>query len=61
MYMRDVIFMQIFNQYRLIKDGKSYIINMHKGKSNISLESANQAKKMISSNKKYVLLFLKEN
>jgi hypothetical protein len=43
MYMRDVIFMQRANQYPLIKDGKSYIINAHKGKSKISLVSANQA------------------
>lgn len=49
------------NQYRLIKDGKSYNINTHKDKSNISLVSANQAKKLISSSKKYVFLFLREN
>ena len=61
MYMRDRIFMQRANQYRLIKDGRSYIISLHKGKSNISLVSANQAKNMISSSKKYVLLFLREN
>jgi hypothetical protein len=61
MYMRDAIFMQRENQYHLIKDGKSYIINAHKGKSNISLVSANQAKKLISSSKKYVFLFLREN
>jgi hypothetical protein len=59
MYMRDEIFMQRANQYQLIKDGKSYIINTHKGKSNISLVSANQAKKLISSSKKYVFSFLK--
>jgi len=61
MYMRDAIFMRRANLYRLIKDGKSYIINTHKGKSKISLVSANQAKKLISSSKKYVLLFLREN
>jgi hypothetical protein len=61
MYMRDAIFMQRTNQYRLIKNGKSYIINVHKGKSKISLVSVNQAKKLISSSKKYVLLFLREN
>lgn len=38
-----------------------FIINAHKGKSKISLVSANQAKKLISSSKKYVLLFLREN
>jgi hypothetical protein len=49
------------NQYPLLKDGKSFIINAHKGKSKISLVSANQAKKLISSSRKFVLLFLKEN
>ena len=60
MYMRDAIFMWRSNQYQLIKDGKLFIINVHKGKLRISLISANQAKKLISSNKKYVLLFLRE-
>jgi hypothetical protein len=46
-YMRDAIFMRRENQYRLIKDGKSFIINAHKGKSRISLVSTNQAKKLI--------------
>jgi hypothetical protein len=59
MYMRGAIFMWRENLYRLIKDGKSYIINTQKGKSNISLVSANQAKKLISSSKKYVFFFLK--
>ena len=59
LYMRDAIFMRRANHYQLIKDGKSYIINVHKGKSNISLVSVNQDKKLISSNKKYVLLFLR--
>jgi hypothetical protein len=64
MYVRDVrdaIFMRGANQYWLIMDGESYIINVHKGKSNISLVIANQTKKLISSSKKYVLFFLKEN
>ena len=61
MYMTDVIFMQIANRYRLIKDGKCYIINTHKGKPKIPLVSSNQANKLISSSKKYVLLLLREN
>ena len=61
MHMRDEIFMQRANQYQLIKDEKSYIINAHKGKSNISLVSSNQAKKLISYNKKYVFLFSRQN
>jgi hypothetical protein len=61
MYMRDAIFMQRDNQYRLIKDENSYTINVHKGKSNISLVSANKAKKLIISSKKYVFILLREN
>jgi hypothetical protein len=61
MYMRDAMFTRRENQYRLIKDGKSFIINAHKGKSNISLVSANQDKKLISSRKMYVLFFLRAN
>jgi hypothetical protein len=61
MYMQDVIFMWRANQYQWIKDGKSYIINAHKGKSNISPISANKSKKFISSSKIYVFLFLREN
>jgi hypothetical protein len=61
MYMSDMIFTRRVNKYHLITDGKSYIKNAHKGKSKISLVSANQAKKLISSGKKYVLCLLREN
>jgi hypothetical protein len=61
MYMRDPIIMWRSNKYRFIKDGKSYIINTHKCESNVSLVSDNQAKKLISSSKKYVFLFLRKN
>ena len=61
MYKRNVIFMRRENQYCLIKDGKYFIINAYKGKSKISLVSANQAKKLISSRRKTVLLFLRHN
>jgi hypothetical protein len=61
MYKGDVIFMRRENQCHLIKDQKYFIINAHKGKSKISLISANQDKNVYSSSKKYVLLFLREN
>jgi hypothetical protein len=35
MYMRDAIFMRRESHYHLIKDGNYFIINAHKGKSNI--------------------------
>jgi len=56
MYMRNTIFIRRENQYRLIKDGNSYIINAHKFKFKISLASSNQAKMLNSSSKQYVLL-----
>jgi hypothetical protein len=45
----------------LIKDGKSFIINAHKGKSKISLVTANQAIKLIGYSTQFVLLLLREN
>jgi len=32
MYMHDEIFMRRANQYQLVKDGKFFIIDAHKGK-----------------------------
>jgi len=61
MYMGDEIFMRRSIQYWLVKDRKSFIINTHKGKWKISLVRANQAKKLISSSKRYVLLLLRES
>lgn len=61
MYVQDVIFMQRAKQYSLIKDGHSFIINVHKGKSKILLVSANQGKQLINLSKKYLFLFLREN
>jgi hypothetical protein len=45
----------------MIKDGKPFIINAYKGKSKISPVSANQAKKLFNSSRKFVLLFLRQN
>lgn len=61
MYMWDGIFMRRTNIYHMIKDKKSFIINAHKDKSKISLEGINQAKKLIRSSRKFVLLLLKQN
>jgi hypothetical protein len=51
-YMIDAIFMRRENYYPLIKDGKSFIINAHIGKSKIYLVRDNQAMKLISSCRK---------
>jgi hypothetical protein len=60
MYMGDTITRRE-NQYHLVKDGKSFIISVYKGKSKISLVSANQGKKLITSCRKFVLLFSRQN
>jgi len=61
MYIRDAIFIRRVNQYHFIKDGKSFIMNAHKGKFRISLVSDNHAKKLINSSRKFLLHFLREN
>ena len=44
MNMMVVIFMGTSKQYLFIKDKKSFMINVHKGKSMISMVSTNQEK-----------------
>jgi hypothetical protein len=61
MYIRDAIFMMRENQYLLIKDGKSFIINENKIKLKISLVSSNEAKNHISSSNKYMFLLSRDN
>jgi hypothetical protein len=61
MYLGDAIFIRRGTVYCLVKDGKSFLINAHKGKSKISLVSANQAMKLISSSRKFILLFMRKN
>ena len=58
--MRDFMFMKRANQHYLTKDCKS-IINACDGKTKFPLTSANQAKKLINSGIKFVLLFLTQN
>ena len=47
LYMRDSIFRRRHNHYRLVKDGKSYAINAHKDKSNLSLISSHQERRIM--------------
>jgi hypothetical protein len=60
LYVRDSIFRRRDNQYRLVKEGRAYAINAHKDKSKLSLISAHQARRIMGSMKKFVLLFLRE-
>jgi hypothetical protein len=61
MYIKDAIFMRRENQYYLIKDGDSFIINAHKSKCKNSMVSSNQAKKIISSSTMFSFLFSRHN
>jgi hypothetical protein len=60
-YMRDANFKRRRSQYPLVKDGKSFIINAHKGKYKTSLVNAHQTKRLIDLRKKCVLIFLRQN
>jgi len=60
MCMRDAILMRRAKQYPLFKDGKSLIINAHKGKYKISLVSAKQAETLISSSRQFALVFWRQ-
>jgi hypothetical protein len=57
---RDVIFRRRENQYRLVKEGKSYAINAHQEKANLSLINAHHARIIMGSTKKFILFFLIE-
>ena len=56
MWDRDVIFLRRANQWKLVKEGKTYLINAYKGKEKISLLSANQAKHLINSSQRLMML-----
>lgn len=50
-----------YNQYCLIKDGRSFNIIAHKSKTKLSLIRAHQTKRLINSSMKYVFLSLRQN
>jgi hypothetical protein len=57
LYVKDDIFKRRANQYRVVKNGNAYIINAHKSKSKLSLISAHHPRRLIKTNKTFVLLF----
>ena len=56
MWDRDVIFLRRANQWKLVKEGKTYLINAYKGKEKISLLLANQAKHLINGSQRLMML-----
>ena len=53
---RDAIFLRRANQWKLVKEGKTYLINDYKGKEKISLLSTNQAKHLINGSQRLMML-----
>ena len=61
MYDRKAFFYRKDNNYQLTKDGIEYIIHAHCMKTNISLVSANQMKRLVNESNNFVLIIVKEN
>ena len=59
MYDRKDIFYRENNRYRLTKDGIEYIIRAHRMKTNLSLVSTNQMKRLVNASKNFVLMIVK--
>jgi hypothetical protein len=60
LYDRKSIFFHRENKYHLTKGGLEYIVRAHNMKVNITLVSAGQMKRLINTNKRYVLMVLRE-
>jgi hypothetical protein len=58
-YDRKDIFYREDNRYHLTKDGIEYIIHAHRMKTNLSLVSTNQMKRLINASKNFVLMIVK--
>ena len=59
MYDRKAIFYRETNMYYITKHGIEYIVRAHCMKTNISLVSANQMKRLINASKNFVLMIVK--
>ena len=60
LYDRKAIFYREDNMYKLTKDGINYIVHAHRMKTNLSLVSANQMKRLVNASKNFVLMIVKE-
>ena len=60
LYDMKAIFYREDNRYQLTKDGIGYIVHADPMKTNLSLVSANQMKRLINASKNFVLMILKE-
>jgi hypothetical protein len=60
LYDRKVVFFRHENKYHLTKGGVEYIVRAHSMRINMTLVSAGQMKRLITTNKRYVLMVVKE-
>jgi hypothetical protein len=59
-YDRKTVFFHHENKFHLTKGGVEYIVRDHIMRGNTTLVSAGQMKKLINTNKRYVLMFVRE-
>lgn len=60
LYYQDTIFDRKEHKYHLFKNGIEYVIKAHRLKTNLDLINVSQMKRLISSSKKYFLMFVKK-
>jgi hypothetical protein len=60
LYDRKEVFFHQENKYHLTKGGVEYIVRVHNMRVNTTLVSAGKMKKLINTNKKYVLMVIRE-
>jgi hypothetical protein len=60
LYDRKLVFFQHENKYHLTKGGVEYIVRSHNMRVNTTLVSAGQMKRLINTNKRYVLMIVRE-
>ena len=60
LYDHDAVFYKRENKYHLKKDGVEFIVKAHQSKNHLNLVVSNQMKRLISSNKRFEIMCVKE-
>ena len=60
LYDCDAVFYRREHKYHLNKDGVEFIVMAHQTKNHLNLVVANHMKRLISSNKRFVIMCVKE-
>ena len=60
LYDRDAVFYRREHKYHLKKYGVEFIVRAHKSKNHLNLVVSNQNKRLISSNKRVLIMCVKE-